>query len=132
MHQTKEEIEFIAKELNLNEIQIPFLHPQKNELDFDKFLIINDFQTTIDILHSTDFFVIKIKESEIKNQKLKDFISNNKVFIDVELTKSTVSQILDDLHPYGIQITCKKEEKTGISLVDEYEEIIAMFPFYNC
>ena len=36
LHQTMEEIEFIAREMKLNEIQIPFCHPQKKELVFQK------------------------------------------------------------------------------------------------
>lgn len=43
IHQTKEEIEFIAKEMELNEIQIPFNHLQKDDLAFEKFLALDDW-----------------------------------------------------------------------------------------
>ncbi|HRB69408.1 MAG TPA: hypothetical protein PLC92_04830, partial [Chitinophagales bacterium] len=40
IHQTKDEIEFIAQQMNLNEIEIPFLHEEKINLNFEKFLSI--------------------------------------------------------------------------------------------
>ena len=85
-HQTKEEIEFIAKQMELNEIQIPFEH-------------------------------------------LKNFISTHKVFLETDFTKDNIQQIIETLQPYGIQITCKKEEKAGFSFVDEYAELLEMIGF---
>lgn len=123
IHQTKEEIEFIAKEMGLNEIQIPFLHPQKSQLNFEKFLEV-DIESIANIEQSTDYFVIKILETEIENLHLKNFISNNKVFIETDFTKENILTITETLKPFGIQISCKKEEKTGFSAVDKYAEIL--------
>lgn len=128
-HQTKEEIQFIAEEMNLNEIQIPFLHTEKDKLSFEKFLVLDNFQSTVDCRLSTDFFVIKIGESEVENQDFKNFILNNKVFIETDFTKDNIKTIIEYLNPYGIQITCKKESKPGFSMVDEYAEIVEIIGF---
>ncbi len=128
LHQTKEEIQFIAEEMQLNEIQIPFSHPQKNEFSFEKFLVVDDL--SLDIGHSpSDYFVIKINELNIENAALRNFISSNKVFLETDFTKSTILQIIESLNPFGIQITCKKEEKAGLSFVDEYAEIVELLGF---
>ncbi|MBP6659724.1 MAG: hypothetical protein KA174_03535 [Chitinophagales bacterium] len=128
LHQTKEEIQFIAEEMQLNEIQIPFLHPQKNELNFEKFLVLDD--SSLDISHwSSDYFVIKINELDIENRAFKNFISNNKVFIESDFTKDNILSIIENLNPFGIQITCKKEEKAGLSFVDEYAEVLEIIGF---
>jgi hypothetical protein len=37
--------------------------------------------------------------------------------------------IIEALQPFGIQITCKKEEKTGLSFVDEYAEVLEIIGF---
>ncbi len=129
IHQTKEEIQFIAKELDLNEIQIPFLHPQKNELNFDKFLVMDDFLSLIDCPSLSDWLVLKPDQYTLKNPTTEEFLSNNKIFIDVINTDTTTLHEIKAIQPYGIQITCKKEDKAGISLVDEYEEIIEMISF---
>lgn len=123
LHQTKEEIQFIAEEMNLNEIQIPILHPNIIELNFDKFIEIKDW-ITVQNSEFSDSLLIKIKESDIKNIELKNFISKNKVFIDADFTKENITKIVETLNPYGIQIACKKEEKPGFSFVDEYAEIL--------
>ena len=128
-HQTKEEIEFIAKQMELNEIQIPIGHPQKNELAFDKFLVLDDIKSIIPNPLSTDFYVIKIESKEIDNPELKNFISTHKVFMETDFTKDNIQQIIETLQPYGIQITCKKEEKAGFSFVDEYAELLEMIGF---
>ncbi len=125
-HQTKEEIEFIAKEMELNEIQIPFNHTQKFALAFDKFLTVDNW-SAINNQPSTDYLVLKI--NEIKNQKLKEFISTNKVFIETDFNTNNILSIIETLQPYGIQITCKKEEKAGLSFVDEYAELLEMIGF---
>lgn len=127
-HQTKEEIEFIAKQMELNEIQIPFEHPQKNELAFDKFLIL-DLKSTVDSRQSTDYFVLKINSDDIENIDLKNFISTHKVFLETDFTKDNIQQIIKTLQPFGIQITCRKEEKAGFSFVDEYAELLEMIGF---
>ena len=127
-HQTKEEIEFIAKQMELNEIQIPFNHIQKAALNFDKFLVADNW-TTIKIQQSTDFLVLKIKEDEIESSAMKDLLRHNKVFIETDFTKENILSIVEILQPYGIQITCKKEEKAGLSFVDEYAEIVEMIGF---
>lgn len=128
LHQTKEEIQFIAEEMQLNEIQIPFSHPQKNELNFEKFLVLDDW--SIDIRHwSFDYYVIKINEIDSTNSELKNFISNNKVFIESNFTKDNILSIIENLNPFGIQITCKKEEKAGLSFVDEYAEVLEIIGF---
>ncbi len=129
IHQTKEEIEFIANEMKLNEIQIPYLDLQKMELDFEKFLEIEDFSSAVNISLSTDFLVIKIKASDIQNEDLIKFISNNKVFIETDFTTENILSITESLNPFGIQITCKKEEKTGFSAVDEYADILEIIGF---
>lgn len=127
-HQTKEEIEFIAKEMPLNEIQIPFAHSQKSELLFDKFLVIDDFHQVYN-LQTSDYFIVKIKENDANNIELKNFISNNKVFIEADFTKENIQEIIELLNPYGIQFTCKKEEKTGFSAVDKYAELLEIINF---
>ena len=128
IHQTKEEIQFIANEMQLNEIQIPFQHIEKDKLDFEKFLV-SDFRSAADIEQSMDYFVIKIKESEIENKDLKFFLSNHKVFIETDFTKENASAIIEYLNPFGIQISCKKEEKPGFSFVDEYAEILEIMGY---
>lgn len=127
-HQTKEEIEFIANQMELSEIQIPFEHSQKNDLEFDKFIVIDDW-FSVHNLQFTDYIVIKIKEDKIGNPSLKSFISNNKVFIETNFTQKTILPFLETLQPYGIQITCKKEEKAGFSFVDEYAELLEIIGF---
>ena len=127
-HQTKEEIEFIAKEMPLNEIQIPFSHSQKNELNFDKFLVLDDWRT-VHNMSVADFFIIKISEANIHDAVLKNFIGNNKVFIEADFTKENIQEIIESLNPYGIQFTCKKEEKTGFSAVDKYAELLEIINF---
>ena len=109
----------------LHEIQIPFEHPQKNELAFDKFLIL-DLKSTVDSRQSTDYFVLKINSDDIENIDLKNFISTHKVFLETDFTKDNIQQIIKTLQPFGFQITCKKEEKAGFSFVDEYAELLEM------
>jgi len=128
-HQTKEEIQFIAEEMNLNEIQLPFLHTEKDKLNFEKFLVLDNFQSTVDCRLSTDFFVLKMDIADISNQELKYFIANNKVFIETDFTKDNIKAIVEYLNPYGIQITCKKETKPGFSFVDEYAAILEIIGF---
>ncbi|MFN8296593.1 MAG: hypothetical protein U0T69_10380 [Chitinophagales bacterium] len=128
-HQSKEEIEFIAKEMKLDEIQIPFSHGQKDELSFDKFLMLDKILTIDDSKQSTDFFVISIDESNLADASLKTFISNNKVFIEADFNKENILSFTEILKPYGIQITCEKEEKPGFSFVDEYAETLEIIGF---
>ncbi|HRH56075.1 MAG TPA: hypothetical protein PLS10_00400 [Chitinophagales bacterium] len=128
-HQSKEEIEFIAQEMKLDEIQIPLSHGQKDELPFEKFLMLDKIQSINGSRDTTDFFVIKIDESNLADASLKTFISNNKVFIEVDFNKENILSFTEILKPYGIQITCKKEEKTGFSFVDEYAELLDSIGF---
>lgn len=127
-HQTKEEIEFIAKDIGLNEIEIPFLHNEKESLNFEKFLVANNW-TIVNNNLTSDTFVVKIQENEIVDEALKNFIANNKVFIETNFTKENILPITETLQPYGIQLTCKKEEKTGFSNVDEYAELLEIIGF---
>lgn len=127
-HQTKEEIEFIAKEMKLSEIQISFNHPQRNDLTFDKFLFVDNWSSIADE-QSTDYLVLRIKERELKDEALKNFIASNKVFIETDFTKENILSIIEILQPYGIQITCRKEEKAGFSFVDEYAELLEIIGF---
>jgi len=129
IHQTKEEIQFIAEEMNLSEIQIPFLHHTKDELNFDKFLVVDDFKKIDDKQLSMDFFVLKLNELDLNNIDLQNFISSNRVFIETNFTKENIVKIIEILNPFGIQITCKKEEKAGFSFVDEYAEIVEIIGF---
>lgn len=140
MHQSQEEIEYIAKELSMSDIQIPFEHPEKRELDFDKFLNI-DLNSITDGLRSTDFFVIKITNKLLEQVQhnttnaddsivsLRHFIASNRVFIETDFTKEDILPTIQDLHPYGIQISCKPEEKSGLSAVDEYAAILEKLGF---
>ncbi|HQV76918.1 MAG TPA: hypothetical protein PLJ42_01180 [Chitinophagales bacterium] len=128
IHQTKDEIEFIAQQMNLNEIEIPFLHEEKINLNFEKFLSIGDWTSINEPQHS-DFLILKIKELDVQNSKLKQIISTNNVFIETNFTKENILSIVESLQPYGIQISCKKEEKTGLSAVDEYAELLEIIGF---
>jgi phosphoribosylanthranilate isomerase len=128
-HQTQEEIQFIANEMELNEIQIPFLHTEKDKLSFDKFLEVDDIKSIVNSQLSSDYFVIKVNEINIDNVELIKFISNHKVFIETDFTKDNTKTIIEHLNPYGIQITCKKETKPGFSFVDEYAEILEIIGF---
>ena len=96
---------------------------------FDKFLVLDDIKSIIPNPLSTDFYVIKIESKEIDNPELKNFISTHKVFMETDFTKDNIQQIIETLQPYGIQITCKKEEKAGFSFVDEYAELLEMIGF---
>lgn len=146
-HQTKEEIEFIAGKIGLNDIQIPFNHPQKENFVFDKFLSITDtnlIKDTVEFLDS-DFLVLKIEEHRLQDifsenkqlsnfltpeiNRLKKFISQHHVFIDTVFTKENILPIIEYFQPYGIQITCQPEQKSGISNVDEYAEIVELAGF---
>lgn len=127
-HQSKEEIEFIAQQMGLNEIQLPCEHPQKNEFIFEKFLL-TDLPSPDDSPSSKDFFVVKASLQEIESNALKNFISNNQVFIETDFTKENIVSILETLQPYGIQLTCKQEERAGISAVDEYTELLEIIGF---
>lgn len=146
-HQTKEEIEFIANKIGLNDIQIPFNHPQKMDFHFDKFLMITDANLIKDKVEfsDSDFIVLKIDETRIQNifsenknvsslpspeiTQLKQFISQHHVFIDTVFTKENILPVVETLQPYGIQITCQTEQKSGISNVDEYAEIVELVGF---
>ena len=134
-HQTQEEIQFIADEIGINDIQIPFNHPQQAQLGFEKFLTINDWTLLSDCLNRNeiqplvDSLVLKIQPDDIANNTLKNFIKNNKVFIETAFTKQNILPLVETLHPYGIQITCHAEQKSGISKVDEYAEILEVLGF---
>jgi phosphoribosylanthranilate isomerase len=128
IHQTKQEIEFIASQMQLNEIQIPYEHPQKAELSFEKFLTAENLPL-VDIQNPTDYFVIKVNETELANPALKRFISANNVFIETNFSKANIQQITETLQPYGIQLSCKNEEKPGWSSVDEYAELLEIIGF---
>lgn len=128
IHQTKEEIEFIASQLSFNEIQLPFNHPHKDEFAFEKFLVADD-RLMVNGQWPMDYFVLKIKENDFDNPELKDFISHNNVFIEADFTKENILSIIESLQPAGIQITCKKEERAGISAVDEYAELLDIIGF---
>ena len=143
-HQSKEEIEFIAQQMGLNEIQLPYEHSQKNEFIFEKFLLTDDW-FHIDNQQSSDFFVLRIGKDEIDEllkqvqqdgtglsdslRSLQQFICNKKVFIETDFTKENIVSILETLQPYGIQLTCKQEERAGISAVDEYAELLEIIGF---
>ncbi|MDB5226052.1 MAG: hypothetical protein JWN78_245 [Bacteroidota bacterium] len=128
MHQTKEEIEFIAQQLQLNEIQIPFQHAQKDELEFPKFLVVDDW-STVHGPQSTDIFVLKINEEEINNIELKKIISLQKIIIEMEFTTQNILSVVEKLNPYGIQITCKKEEKPGSGNIEDYADVLELIGF---
>lgn len=128
LHQSKSEVEYIAQQLELNDIQIPLEHPQMQEFNFEKFLCI-DSVSAVYSPQSADFYVVKINESDMDNHDLKNFISNNKVFIEANFSKENIIPIIEKLQPFGIQISCKKEEKTGWSVVDEYAELLDMIGF---
>ncbi len=127
-HQSKEEIEFIAKEMELDEIQIPFSHGQKDELSFDKFLMLDNW-SIVNSQWPMDSFVLKINNKDLGNEILRNFISNNKVFIEADFNKENILSFTEILKPYGIQISCKKEEKPGFSFVDEYAETLEIIGF---
>ncbi len=128
VHQSKEEIEYIARELGMSDIQIPYEHPEKEELKFEKFLQVADV-SAIRHQESADFFVFKLNRDDLLNQAIRNFISNNKVFIETNYRAETIFPIIQDLQPYGIQITCQREEKTGLSAVDEYADILEKLGF---
>lgn len=128
IHQTKEEIEFMAQQMELNEIQISFEHPQKNDLAFEKFLYLEDI-SLFNHQSSADFFVVRLHVDELKDDIVKQFILNNKVFLETDFNKNNIQQITETLQPYGIQITCRKEEKAGFSIVDEYAELLEIIGF---
>ncbi|MFN8295623.1 MAG: hypothetical protein U0T69_05475, partial [Chitinophagales bacterium] len=92
-------------------------------------LMLDKIQSINGSRDTTDFFVIKIDESNLADASLKTFISNNKVFIEVDFNKENILSFTEILKPYGIQITCKKEEKTGFSFVDEYAELLDSIGF---
>ena len=127
-HQSIEEIEFIAKEMQLHEIQIPFSHHEKANLNVEKFLLLDDW-SMLDTQDSTDYYVLKITEAEVQDPALKNVIGSNKVFLETDFNKENILSIVETLQPYGIQITCKKEEKTGFSFVDEYAELLEIIGF---
>lgn len=122
-HQTKEEIEFIAQNMELNEIQIPFEHKQKDDFLFDKFIKITT-PSLVNIPNSTDSYVLYIQREERNNKAVRDFISTHKVFLAIDLTNENSIKTIELLQPFGIQISCKKEEKAGFSYVDEYTAVL--------
>lgn len=144
MHQTKEEIEFIAQKIELNEIQLPFLHKEQHQFSFEKFLVVDNWSLDISD-SSSDFFVIKINHQLLNEislcvrndgtsisenlYSLQQFIKNNKVFIEADFSKENILPIIEVLQPYGIQITCRHEEKTGLSFVDEYAELLEIIGY---
>lgn len=127
-HQTKEEIEYIASQIDISEIQIPISNNDIGNLHFDKFIEIEltDIEKT---LPASDYYVLKTEQINTEDLALKEFIAHHKVFIDAAFTKENIEEIVAKLQPYGIQITCKREEKTGLSSVDEYAEITAAIGF---
>lgn len=129
IHQTKEEIEFIAGEIELNAIQLPYAHPQKSELILNTFLNIN-YKHTTEIDSSSDvYYVLKLEEADYTNDQIRQFISDNKVFIDAAFSKDNILSVLDFFQPFGIQLTAKKEEKPGWSAVDEYAELLEIIGY---
>jgi phosphoribosylanthranilate isomerase len=130
IHQSKEEIEYAAKELSMSDIQIPYSHPQREELAFEKFLQIdvNDL-SVIGSRQPADFVILKLHPEDLSNQTVRDFISKHKVFIEAGFSKENILPITGSLRPYGIQISCRKEEKTGWSAVDEYADILELIGF---
>lgn len=130
IHQSKDEIEYAAKELGMSDIQIPYLHPQREELEFERFLQIDvDNLPAIDSPQPADFFVLKLHQENLSNQTVLDFISNHNVFIEAGFSKENILPITRSLRPYGIQISCRKEEKAGWSAVDEYADILELIGF---
>lgn len=127
-HQTKEEIAFIAKEMQLDEIQIPFQHPQKETLDFEKFLVAEDWRAVRGSSH-TDFLVLNIPEDATDHKEFKDFIESHTVFLEIDIKHPTLLKAVETLQPYGIQISCRKEAKAGLSAVDEYAEVLETLGF---
>jgi phosphoribosylanthranilate isomerase len=128
LHQTKEEIEFIAQQMDISEIQISFHHPQKNDLKFPKFLFVDDWKR-IENHISEDVLIVKITQDEVFNSDLKKIISHRNIFIAADFSKENIREVKEQLHPFGIQLTCKREEKPGISYVDEYAEILELAGF---
>lgn len=128
-HQAKEEIEFIAQQIGINDIQIPFQHPQKQTLNFEKFIVVDDFMLLENEPTNSDFFVLKISSEDLYHPTLKTIISKHNVFLETDFTKENFSFIANELQPYGIQISCKKEEKVGFSAVDEYAELLDFMGF---
>ncbi|HQD11839.1 MAG TPA: hypothetical protein PLW43_02745 [Chitinophagales bacterium] len=128
LHQNKEEIAFIAEQLDIHEIQIPFQHPEKALLDFEKFLVLDDWRA-VQHQQFSDMIVIRIQQEDIRDEQLKAFVGKNTVFVETDFTGEILQQIAAELQPHGIQITCRKEDKPGLSLVDEYADMLEAIGF---
>ncbi len=129
VHQSKEEIEYLAQQLSLNEIQIPIQHTDLSDLNFEKFITVDVDTILKNQPVSSDYYVLKLNLNEIENPIIQQFIASNKVFIETAFTNENITSIIDKLAPYGIQITCQKEEKTGFSMVDKYADLLEIIGF---
>jgi phosphoribosylanthranilate isomerase len=121
-HQPAEEIRYLAQQVSVSEIQIPFHHPGKADLPFKKFLIYDRWQNMHEV--TDDLLVLKVTPPELYDNAFMDYIARNKIFLDMSLLEKKDMKRVKALQPYGVQITCRNEETPGLSDVDEYAETL--------
>ncbi len=122
-HQSKEEIEYLAQQLSLQEIEIPYRHTQAEEFAFQKFITIS-IEDIPFIENNEDLFVLKLNADTLKNEMVLSFIKAHPVFIEPDMLAEELNEFLNAIHPYGIQVACKRELQTGISDNESYTEIL--------
>lgn len=122
-HQAADEIEFIAREMGLSEIQIPFDHPDKDKLSFRKFLGVEDWKDALTI-KGDDVLLLKVNVADLQDAAFLTLIKTRNVFLEISKEEALFAFLKDHPEIAGIQIGCSLEEKPGLSAVDEYAEIL--------
>ncbi len=123
IHQNQAEIAYLTQQLSLHEIQIPFAHPDKDLLDFSKFIQI-DYTEVHKANRTADYFILSLNNKQLADKDVLDFIQQQKVFLEAPVEPEMLNACLTIFRPYGIQIGCQKE--TGISNLntDYYAEVL--------
>lgn len=123
IHQNQTEIAYLAQQLSLQEIQIPFAHPDKDLMDFSKFIQI-DYNEIQKVTGSADYFILSLNNKQLADKAVLDFIQQNKVFLEAPAVPEMLNAWLTIVRPYGIQIGCQKEAGNSNLITDYYAEVL--------
>ncbi len=145
-HQDKTELVYLANELAVEAIQIDCEHPLLKE---DHFIYPIILETSFNHLQHMklkralrsnlhiEVILIKVEHEGFEWESFKSRIKSKQkaiaklrkkfdVIIDLPFHKDWFIEMLELLQPSGIQLSTEKEDKPGLSKVDEYDDILSL------
>lgn len=123
IHQNQAEIAYLTQQLSLHEIQIPFAHPDKDFLNFSKFIQV-DYNEILKAKGTADYFVLSLNNKQLEDKEVLDFIQQHMVFLEAPIEPEILNTWLTIVRPYGIQIGCQKDREDYNLHTDYYAEVL--------